>query len=96
MLEFSYQVYLSQGRRQGGGERCNHTPQGAIFALKYRKNKAKLGKIWQKWLIRTPPEGESKIRTPPRGGRIYVPDLSSSIFIIDPQLLGKTKIWDKL
>ena len=45
---------------KGGGERCNHPPWGAIFALKYLKKEAKLDKNGQKWSIRPPPlEGKS-------------------------------------
>ena len=45
-----------------GGEEVQPPPPplGAIFALKYLKMEAKLGRNGQKWSIRTFLEGESK------------------------------------
>ena len=77
-----------QGHRYRGGAREATAPHlDTNFALKYLKKEAKLGKNGQKWSICPPPplEGESKIRTPPRGCRIYVPASSySSKITVNP------------
>ena len=66
---------------KAGARGATAPPLGAIFALKYLKKKAKLGKNGQST---PPPEGESKIRTSPRGGRIYVP--VGGLMSVDKQL----------